>query len=125
MRAGLVGKDCLRRLLVDMWYTVSRLYARDDGSGDRGPIPDLEILCLGRYNGYLDKIGPEFRGPLLQVLIVFENISKTKVSTNCVKKISISELQAPVTTYPTPSLFVFSFFCLAGVPILQLKRSRQ
>jgi len=53
--AGLVGKDCLRRLLVDMWQTVSRLYAQDDGSGDRGPIPDLEILCLGLGKPFSDR----------------------------------------------------------------------
>lgn len=38
-----------------MWQAIARLYAQDDASKDPGPIPDLQILCLGLGKPFSDR----------------------------------------------------------------------
>jgi len=41
--------------MVDMWQSVSRLYAQDASSENPSPIPDLRILCLGLGKPFSDR----------------------------------------------------------------------
>jgi hypothetical protein len=38
-----------------MWQIIARLYVQDDASKDPGPIPDLQILCLGLGKPFSDR----------------------------------------------------------------------
>jgi hypothetical protein len=41
--------------VVDLWQTISRLYAPNDGIKEHDPIPDLQILCLGLGKPFSDR----------------------------------------------------------------------